>query len=134
MFTCITFYVHCLYITSTLFVYSITTYPLSHSSHSKLHLLTFLFICIILCFSKVAPANRPSSMYTLCELSGPCTSMNFYYTNTHWCRPSCMLATWKFPQNCVCFSRTCMLGTCAWLHHHVSDALIHYSFCVCTFQ
>ena len=37
-------YVHCIYY---IFVYTITTYPLSHSSHSKLHLLTFLSFYVL---------------------------------------------------------------------------------------
>ena len=61
-------YVHCLYITSTLFVYSITTYPLSHSSHSKLHLLTFIFICIIL-VKWLQQTNHPVCMHYVNSLA-----------------------------------------------------------------
>ena len=65
-------------------MHSITTYPLSRSPHSTLHLLTFIFIILCFSISKVAPANQPSSMYALYELSCHCTSMNFDYKNTHW--------------------------------------------------
>ena len=116
----------------TLYIYIICAlyHALSHSSHSKLHLLTFIFMGITLCFSEVAPANQPSSMYALCEFSVHCTSMTLTIRTHTDPDPALCPANQKFLHNCDCFTRTCMLGACSCTIMFTTIL----SFCVCTFS